>query len=31
VPVVTQQWIPSEENLAELQATVKKIIEDARA
>ena len=30
VPVVTQQWIPSEENLAELQATVKKIIEDAR-
>ena len=31
VPVITQQWIPSEENLAELQATVKKIIEDARA
>ncbi len=31
VPVVTKQWIPSEENLAELQATVKKIIEDARA
>lgn len=31
VPVVIQQWIPSEENLAELQATVKKIIEDARA
>ena len=30
-PVITQQWIPSEENLAELQATVKKIIEDARA
>lgn len=31
VPVITQQWIPSEGNLAELQATVKKIIEDARA
>ena len=31
VPVITQQWIPSEENLAELQAAVKKIIEDARA
>lgn len=31
VPVIIQQWIPSEENLAELQATVKKIIEDARA
>lgn len=31
VPVITQQWIPSEEDLAELQATVKKIIEDARA
>lgn len=31
VPVITQQWIPNEENLAELQATVKKIIEDARA
>lgn len=31
VPVITQQWIPSEENLAELQSTVKKIIEDARA
>lgn len=31
VPVITQQWVPSEENLAELQATVKKIIEDARA
>lgn len=31
VPVITQQWIPSEENLSELQATVKKIIEDARA
>lgn len=31
VPVITQQWIPSEENLAELQATVKKIIEDVRA
>lgn len=31
VPVITQQWIPSEENLAGLQATVKKIIEDARA
>lgn len=31
VPVITQQWIPSEENLAELQATVKKIIEDACA
>ena len=30
-PVVAQQWIPSEENLAELQATVAKIIEDARA
>lgn len=31
VPVITQQWIPSEEKLAELQATVKQIIEDARA
>lgn len=31
VPVITQQWIPSEENLAELQATVKKVIEDVRA
>lgn len=31
VPVITQQWISSEEDLAELQATVKKIIEDARA
>ena len=31
VPVITQQWIPSEENLAELQTTVKKIIEDVRA
>lgn len=31
VPVITQQWIPSEEKLSELQATVKKIIEDARA
>ena len=31
VPVVTQQWIPSEENLAELQDTVRKMIEAARA
>ena len=31
VPVITQQWIPSEEDLAELQATVKQVIEDARA
>ena len=31
VPVITQQWIPSEENLAQLQDTVKKTIEDARA
>ena len=30
-PVVAQQWIPSEENLAALQETVAKIIEDARA
>ncbi|QWT17718.1 FprA family A-type flavoprotein [Collinsella sp. zg1085] len=26
VPAITQQWIPSEESLAELQATVRKII-----
>lgn len=31
VPVVAQQWVPSEENLAELQGTVRKIIEAARA
>lgn len=31
VPVITQQWIPSEEKLAELQQTVKGIIEAARA
>ena len=31
VPVVAQQWIPSEENLAELQDTVCKMIEAARA
>lgn len=31
VPVITQQWIPSEEKLSELQATVKQVIEDARA
>lgn len=31
VPVVAQQWIPSEENLAELQGTVRKMIEAARA
>lgn len=31
VPVVTQQWVPSEENLAELQGTVRKMIEAARA
>ena len=30
VPVVAQQWIPSEENLAELQDTVRKMIEAAR-
>lgn len=31
VPVVAQQWIPSEEDLAELQDTVRKMIEAARA
>ena len=31
VPVVTQQWVPSAENLAELQDTVRKMIEAARA
>lgn len=31
VPVVARQWIPSEENLAELQDTVRKMIEAARA
>lgn len=31
VPVVVQQWVPSEENLAELQGTVRKMIEAARA
>lgn len=31
VPVVAQQWIPSEENLAELQDAVRKMIEAARA
>lgn len=31
VPVVAQQWIPSEENLAELQDTVRKMIEAACA
>lgn len=31
VPVVAQQWVPSEENLAELQGTVHKMIEAARA
>lgn len=31
VPVVAQQWIPSEETLAELQDTVRKMIEAARA
>ncbi|MFR3311850.1 FprA family A-type flavoprotein [Collinsella stercoris] len=31
VPVIAQQWIPSEENLAELQDTVRKMIEAARA
>ena len=31
VPVITQRWIPSEEDLAELQATVKQVIEGARA
>ena len=31
VPVVAQQWIPSEENLAELQDTVRKMIEAAHA
>ena len=30
-PVVAQQWIPSAENLATLQKTVAKIVEDARA
>lgn len=31
VPVVAQQWVPSEENLAELQGTVRKMIEAACA
>ena len=31
VPVVAQQWVPSEENLAELQGTVRKMLEAARA
>lgn len=31
VPIVAQQWVPSEENLAELQGTVRKMIEAARA
>lgn len=31
VPVVAQQWVPSEENLAELQGTVRKMIEAVRA
>lgn len=31
MPVVAQQWIPSEENLSELQDTVRKMIEAARA
>lgn len=31
VPVVAQQWVPSEENLAELQGAVRKMIEAARA
>lgn len=31
VPVVAQQWVPSEENLADLQGTVRKMIEAARA
>lgn len=31
VPAVAQQWVPSEENLAELQGTVRKMIEAARA
>ena len=31
VPVVAQQWVPSEENLAELQGTVRNMIEAARA
>ena len=31
VPVVAQQWVPSEENLAELQGTVRKMVEAARA
>ena len=31
VPVITQQWVPSEEDLSQLQATVKQIVEDARA
>ena len=30
-PVIAQQWIPSSEKLSELQETVVKIIEDARA
>ncbi len=31
VPVVAQQWVPSEEDLSELQGTVCKMIEAARA
>lgn len=31
VPVVAQQWVPSAENLAELQATVRTMIEAARS
>ena len=31
VPVVAQQWVPSEETLAELQGTVRRMIEAARA
>ena len=31
VPVITQQWVPSEDDLSQLRATVKQIIEDARA
>lgn len=31
VPVVAQQWVPSEESLSELQGTVRKMIEATRA
>ena len=30
VPVITQQWIPTEEKLAELQAAVRRVIEESK-